>query len=195
MNRSEYRHWAHRAADWSADYLETLRDRPVRPNVRPGETAARLAEGPPETGEAMEAIFADFERIVPEAMTHWQHPRFLAYFPANAAPASMIADQLATAMAAQCMLWQTSPAATEMEGRMVDWLRQAVGLPQGFSGTLQDSASTATLCAVLTMRERALEWRGSAEGLAGGQAAAGLCVGTEPFVDRQGGAPVGHRRG
>ena len=168
MNRSEYRHWAHRAADWSADYLETLRDRPVRPNVRPGETAARLAEAPPEAGEAMEAIWADFERIVPDAMTHWQHPRFLAYFPANAAPASMIADQLATAMAAQCMLWQTSPAATEMEGRMVDWLRQAVGLPDGFSGTLQDSASTATLCAVLTMRERALGWRGSAEGLAGG---------------------------
>ncbi len=116
----------------------------------------------------MEAIFADFERIVPDAMTHWQHPRFLAYFPANAAPASMIADQLATAMAAQCMLWQTSPAATEMEGRMVDWLRQAIGLPEGFSGTLQDSASTATLCAVLTMRERALGWQGSQDGLAGG---------------------------
>ena len=168
MDRSEYRHWAHRAADWSADYLDGLRDRPVRPNVRPGKTAARIADAPPEAGEPMEAIFADFERIVPEAMTHWQHPRFLAYFPANAAPASMIADQLATAMAAQCMLWQTSPAATEMEGRMVDWLRQAVGLPEGFAGTLQDSATTATLCAVLTMRERALGWRGSQEGLSGG---------------------------
>jgi aromatic-L-amino-acid/L-tryptophan decarboxylase len=168
MERSEYRHWAHRAADWSADYLASLADRPVRPDVRPGETAARLAAAPPEAGEPMEAIFADFERIVPDAMTHWQHPRFLAYFPANAAPASMIADQLVTAMAAQCMLWQTSPAATEMEGRMVDWLRQAVGLPEGFSGTLQDSASTATFCAVLTMRERALGWQGSHEGLAGG---------------------------
>lgn len=168
MDRSQYRHWAHRAADWSADYLDSLTDRPVRPDVRPGATAARLADAPPERGEAMEAIFADFERIVPDAMTHWQHPRFLAYFPANAAPASMIADQLATAMAAQCMLWQTSPAATEMEGRMVDWLRQAIGLPDGFAGTLQDSASTATLCAVLTMRERALGGAGSEAGLAGG---------------------------
>jgi aromatic-L-amino-acid decarboxylase len=168
MDRSEFRHWAHRAADWSADYLDSLRDRPVRPSVRQGDTAAKLAAAPPERGEPMQAIFADFERIVPDAMTHWQHPRFLAYFPANAAPASMIADQLATAMAAQCMLWQTSPAATEMEGRMVDWLRQAVGLPEGFSGTLQDSATTATLCAVLTMRERALGWTGSQKGLAGG---------------------------
>ncbi len=168
MDRSDYRHWAHRAADWSADYLDGLRDRPVRPSVRPGETAAKLAGTPPEAAEPMEAIFADFERIVPDAMTHWQHPRFLAYFPANAAPASMIADQLATAMAAQCMLWQTSPAATEMEGRMVDWLRQATGLPDGFSGTLQDSASTATLCAVLTMRERATGWRSAQEGLSGG---------------------------
>ena len=168
MDRSEFRQWAHRAADWSADYLDGLRDRPVRPAVRPGETAAKLAASPPERPEAMEAVFADFERIVPHAMTHWQHPRFLAYFPANAAPASMIADQLATAMAAQCMLWQTSPAATEMEGRMVDWLRQAVGLPDGFSGTLQDSASTATLCAVLTMRERATGWRTAQDGLSGG---------------------------
>lgn len=168
MDRTDYRHWAHRAADWSADYLETLPERPVRPPVAPGETAAKLADAPPEEAEAMEAIFADFERIVPDAMTHWQHPRFLAYFPANAAPASMIADQLATAMAAQCMLWQTSPAATEMEGRMVDWLRQAVGLPDAFTGTLQDSATTATLCAVLTMRERATGWAASQDGLAGG---------------------------
>ncbi|HET7408596.1 MAG TPA: pyridoxal-dependent decarboxylase [Paracoccaceae bacterium] len=169
MDRSDYRHWAHRAADWSADYLETLRERPVRPRVGLGETAAKLAASPPESPEPMEAVFADFERIVPDAMTHWQHPRFLAYFPANAAPASMIADQLATAMAAQCMLWQTSPAATEMEGRMIDWLRQAVGLPEGFSGTLQDSATTATLCAILTMRERATGWQAAEDGLAGGK--------------------------
>ena len=113
----------------------------------------------------METIFADFQRIVPDAMTHWQHPRFMAYFPANAAPASMIADQLATSMAAQCMLWQTSPAATEIEQVMVDWLRQAVGLADGFRGVLQDSATTATLCAVLVMRERALDWTGLTEGL------------------------------
>lgn len=168
MDRSDYRQWAHRAADWSADYLETLGARPVRPPVAPGETAAKLPAAPPESAEPMEAVFEDFERIVPGAMTHWQHPRFLAYFPANAAPASMIAEQLAAAMAANCMLWQTSPAATEMEGRMIDWLRQAVGLPEGFTGTFQDSATTATLCAVLTMRERATGWRSLEDGLAGG---------------------------
>jgi aromatic-L-amino-acid decarboxylase len=115
----------------------------------------------------MEAIFADFERIVPGAMTHWQHPRFFAYFPANAAPASMLAEQLANAIAAQAMLWQTSPAATEMEEVMVKWLAQALGLPRSFRGTIHDTATTATLAAVLTMRERALDWAGLTQGLAG----------------------------
>jgi aromatic-L-amino-acid decarboxylase len=113
----------------------------------------------------MGSIMADFERIVMPGITHWQHPRFFAYFPANAAPPSMLADMLITTIAAQCMLWQTSPAATEMEGVMIDWLRQALGLPDGFSGVIQDSASSATLSAVLTMRERATGWRGNKEGL------------------------------
>jgi aromatic-L-amino-acid decarboxylase len=156
MERKDFRAWAHRAADWSADYLDGVAERPVLAQVSPGEITALLADVPPEAPEDMEAIFADFERIVPGGLTHWQHPRFFAYFPANAAPASMIADQLATAMAAQCMLWQTSPAATEMEQVMVDWLRQAVGLPEGFRGVLQDAATVATVCAVMTMRERAL---------------------------------------
>ena len=168
MDKSDYRAWAHRAADWAADYLDGIADRPVRSQVAHGSVAAALPKSPPETAEDMEQIFADFERIVPDAMTHWQHPRFMAYFPANASPASMIADQLATAMAAQCMLWQTSPAATEMEQVMVDWLRQATGLPEGFKGTLQDSATTATLCAVLVMRERAMDWTGLTKGLPGG---------------------------
>jgi aromatic-L-amino-acid decarboxylase len=165
MKPDAYAAWSKRIADWSADYLATLRDRPVRPRVKPGDTLAQLPEAPPEAAEAMETIFADFERIVPDAMTHWQHPRFFAYFAANAAPASMLAEQLANTMAAQCMLWQTSPAATEMETRMVDWLRSALGLPQGWRGVVHDTASTATLCAVLTMRERALGWRGLQSGL------------------------------
>jgi aromatic-L-amino-acid decarboxylase len=167
MKRKDYYHWSKRAARWGADYLETLRDRPVRSSAGPGEIAAQLPEAPPEKPTDMETIFADFERIVPGGMTHWQHPRFFAYFPANAAPVSMVAEQLATVMAAQCMLWQTSPAATEIETRMVDWMRQAVGLPEGFHGTIQDTATTATLCALLTMRERALDWRGNDSGLAG----------------------------
>lgn len=112
----------------------------------------------------METIFADFERIVPDGMTHWQHPRFFAYFSANAAPVSMIAENLTAVMAAQCMLWQNSPAATEIETRMVDWMRQALGLPEGFQGVIYESAN---VCAALTMRERALGWRGMDSGIAG----------------------------
>jgi aromatic-L-amino-acid decarboxylase len=113
----------------------------------------------------MAAILADFESIVMPGMTHWQHPRFFAYFPANAAPPSMLAEQLVNTVAAQCMLWQTSPAATEVEGVMVDWLRQALGLEDEFTGVIQDSASSATLSAVLTMRERATGYSGNKEGL------------------------------
>lgn len=167
MDRDDFRHWARRAAEWGADYLATLRDRPVRPPVRPGDVASALPEAPPEAAEPFEEIFADFERLIPGAMTHWQHPRFFAYFPANAAPASIVAEHLVNAMAAQCMLWETSPAATELEVAMIDWLRQALDLPEVFSGVIQDSASTATLSAVLTMRERALGWQGNAAGLAG----------------------------
>ena len=167
MDHDALRHWSKRAADWAAEYHATLGDRPVRAGTTPGATAARLPDAAPEQAEDLETIFADFKAIVPEAMTHWQHPRFFAYFPANAAPASMLAEQLANAMAAQCMLWQTSPAATEIEQVMIAWLRGALGLAPHFSGTLHDTATTATFCAVLTMRERALGWAGLTEGLSG----------------------------
>ena len=167
MTHDDLAHWGAHISRWAADYHATLRDRPVRAQTAPGEIAAQLPQAPPETGEDMEAILSDFERIVMPGMTHWQHPRFFAYFPANAAPASMLADMLITTVAAQCMLWQTSPAATEMEGVMVDWLARALDLPEGMSGVIQDSASSATLSAVLTMRERATGWRGNREGLSG----------------------------
>lgn len=167
MDHEDLRHWSKRAADWIADYHAGLRDRPVRAPVAPGDTAALLPATAPEAPEPPEAIFADFERIVPGAMTHWQHPRFFAYFPANAAPASMLAEQLANGMAAQAMLWQTSPAATEIETVMIGWLRDALGLPGHFAGTIHDSATTATLSAVLTMREAALGWAGLRDGLSG----------------------------
>jgi aromatic-L-amino-acid decarboxylase len=170
MDNKDFRRWSRKAADWGAEYRAGLRDRPVRAQTKPGDIAAEIALSPPETGEAMEAIFADFERIIPQGMTHWQHPRFFAYFPANAAPVSVVAEYLVSAMAAQCMLWQTSPAATELETRVIDWMRQALGLPSGFSGVIQDSASSATLAAVLTMRERALGWTGNKQGLAGQKA-------------------------
>ena len=169
MKREDYYQWADRAARWGAEYLATLEARSVRAQTAPGEIAAMLPAAPPEAPEDMEAIFADFERIVPDGMTHWQHRRFFAYFSANAAPVSMIAENLTAMMAAQCMLWQTSPAATEIETRMVDWMRQALGLPEGFRGVMQESATSANVCAVLTMRERALGWRGIDFGVAGGK--------------------------
>jgi len=139
----------------------------VRAQTQPGDIAAQIPTVAPDEAESMESIMADFEQIIPPGMTHWQHPRFFAYFPSNAAPAAMIAEQLATSMAAQCMLWQTSPSATELEQRMVQWLRQAVDLPDTFDGVFQDTASSATLCAILTMRERKLDWQGNLEGLSG----------------------------
>ena len=166
MDNDEFRLWSRRAADWGADYRRSLRDRPVRAQTRPGAIARQVPLTPPETPEAMAAIFKDFETIIVPGMTHWQHPRFFAYFPANAAPVSVVAEYLVSAIAAQCMLWQTSPAATELETRVLDWLRQAVGLPKGFAGVIHDSASSATLAAVLTMREKALDWQGNRAGLA-----------------------------
>lgn len=162
----DFERWSKKAAEWGVAYRASLRERPVRAQTAPGAIAAQLPYAPPEQGEAMEAIFADFEKIMLPGMTHWQHPRFFAYFPANAAPVSVVAEYLVTAMAAQCMLWQTSPAATELETRVLDWLRQAIGLPEGFAGVIQDSASSATLAAVLVMRERALGWKGNKSGLA-----------------------------
>ncbi len=167
MNWDEYSEWGKHIAAWGADYHKTLRERPVRAATKPGEIAAQLDKAPPMQGEDMSAIMADFEAIVVPGMTHWQHPRFFAYFPANAAPPSMLAEQLVNTVAAQCMLWQTSPAATEVEGVMIDWLRQALGLAEGYTGVIQDSASSATLSAVLTMRERATGFTGNREGLSG----------------------------
>ena len=167
MDWDDFAPWGRRVADWTSEYHRTIRDRPVRSRARPGDTLNALPAAPPEAPEDLEAIFADFEEVVMPGITHWQHPRFFAYFNSNAAPASVLAEWLAMGVAAQCMLWQTSPAATEMETRMMDWLRQGLGLPEGFHGVIQDSASSATLAAVLTMRERALDWAGNREGLAG----------------------------
>ena len=167
MDKADFTKWSNRATDWGQEYLDTLRTRPVRAQAKPGDIAAQLPAAAPEQPENMEAIFADFARIVPDGMTHWQHPRFFAYFNSNAAPASMVAEQLANTIAAQCMLWQTSPAATEIEGIMIQWLRDALGLAPHFTGTIHDSATTATLSAVLTMRERALGWSGITKGLSG----------------------------
>ncbi|MCC5970051.1 MAG: aspartate aminotransferase family protein [Pararhodobacter sp.] len=167
MNWDSFAHWGAQIAEWGADYHRTLRDRPVRAPLTPGATRAQLPQTPPEQGEDMAGILADLDAQIMPGLTHWQHPRFFAYFPANAAPPSMLAEFVTAILAPQCMLWQTSPAATELEGVMLDWLRQALGLPEGFTGVIQDSASSATLAAVLVMRERALDWAGNRAGLTG----------------------------
>ena len=168
MDTGEFRKRAHEIADWMADYLEGIGERPVRSPSAPGEIAAALPAGAPVHGEPFDAIMADLDRIVMPGMTHWQHPRFFAYFPANATPPSMLAEMITATLGAQCMLWQTSPAATELETRLLEWLRGMIGLPGGFAGVIQDSASSAVLCAILTARERALGWKGNEDGLAGG---------------------------
>src|SRR6056297_826789 len=160
MDWDEFAGWSKEIAEWGATYHKTLRSRPVRAQTKPGGIAQQLPKSPPHKPEDMATILQDFDAIIMPGMTHWQHPRFFAYFPANASPPSMLAEQLVNTVAAQCMLWQTSPAATEVEAVMVDWLRQALGLPDGMSGVIQDSASSATLSAVLTMRERATEFTG-----------------------------------
>jgi aromatic-L-amino-acid/L-tryptophan decarboxylase len=167
MDIGEIERWGAKAAQWGAAYLAGLRERPVRAPVEPGDTAKLLPVAPPANPEAMETIFGDFEKIVMPGMTHWQHPRFFAYFPANSSPPSVIAEYLTATLAAQCMLWQTSPAATELETRMLDWLRQMIGLPDGFSGVIQDSATSATLAAILVAREKALSFTGNQSGLSG----------------------------
>ncbi len=165
MKWDEYAKWGKHIAGWGADYHSSLAERPVRAQTAIGEIAAQIPTTPPETGEDMATILKDFDEVFMPGMTHWQHPRFFAYFPANATPPSMLAEQLVNTVAAQCMLWQTSPAATELEGVMVNWLRQALGLADGFTGVIQDSASSATLSAVLTMRERATGFTGNKDGL------------------------------
>lgn len=154
MNDSFRRH-AHELVDWIADYLDRVREYPVKSQARPGEIIRALPDSPPMDGEPFERIFADFERVVIPGMTHWQHPSFHAYFPANSSPPSLLAEMLVSALGAQCMSWATSPAATELEELMMQWLGGMLGLPSEFVGVIQDTASTATLCSLLTAREHA----------------------------------------
>ena len=167
MKWDEFAPWGRRAADWGQEYHQTVRERPVRAQTEPGEVQNALPVAPPDLPEDMENVFRDFEDIVMPGMTHWQHPRFFAYFCNNATPATVLAEYMIANLSTQCMIWQASPAATELETRVLDWLRQALGLAPDFHGVIQDSASGATLTAVLTMRERTLNWMGNKEGLAG----------------------------
>jgi aromatic-L-amino-acid decarboxylase len=138
----------------------------VTPGVRPGDIAGQLPASAPVQGEPFAGIFADFRSIIVPGMTHWNHPGWFAYFPGNNSPPSILAEMLTATLGAQCMSWATSPAATELEQVTMDWLRQMIGLPEGFVGVIQDTASTATLVALLSARERATAYQSGERGMA-----------------------------
>ncbi len=165
MEIEEFRKEAHRLVDWMADYLRDIRTYPVKSQVKPKEIIDGLPEQPPENAQSFDNIMADFENTIMPGITHWQHPSFFAYFPANSSPPSVLAEMLTATLGAQCMLWQTSPAAAELEERMIDWLRQMIGLPDEFTGVIQDTASTATLCSILSARERYSDFKINRDGL------------------------------
>ena len=158
MTPDEFRRWGHEAVEWVARYMEGVEQRPVLSTVDPGWVQAQLPAGPPEDPEPWEAIFADLDRIVMPGITHWQHPSFFGYFQANASGPAMIGDLVSAGLGVQGMLWSTSPACTEVEIVMLDWLVDLCGLPDRFrssgagGGVIQDGASGATLCALLAAR-------------------------------------------
>jgi len=154
MDSKEFRQEAHKFVDWMADYLGKVSDFPVKSQVEPGYLLPQVPDSPPEEPESMDTIFSDFNRIVIPGITHWQSPDFFAYFPANSSYPSILAEMLTAALGAQCMIWETSPAAAELEEKMMDWLKKMIGLPGYFHGVIQDTASTATLVALITAREK-----------------------------------------
>ena len=165
MKNEDFRLVGHQFVDWIADYFENVEKFPILSPLEPGDVKKNIPAVPPSRGEAMEGIFRDFERVLLPGISHWQHPGWFAYFPANNSPASVLGEFLTAGLGAQCMVWQTSPAAAELEEVVLDWLRQMTGLPENFSGVIQDTASTATLCALLSARERATGFESNDAGL------------------------------
>lgn len=165
MEKETFRKHGHEFIDWLADYFENIEQFPVKPDVQPGDIIRQLPAAPPVKGESMDDIFRDFQEKIIPGMAHWQHPGWMAYFPANNSPASVLGELLTAGLGAQCMIWQTSPAAAELEERVMDWLRQMIGLPEDFTGVIQDSASSATLAALLTAREKVTDLQSNQKGI------------------------------
>jgi aromatic-L-amino-acid decarboxylase len=149
---STFREDGHRAVDWAADYLERVAERPVLAQVRPGEIRARLPQTPPEEPEPFEAVLRDLDEILLPGVTHWQHPRFFAYFAVTAAEPGILAELLAATLNSVGFLWRTAPASTELELLVCDWVAQLIGLPEGWHGHIEDTASTSTLAALIAAR-------------------------------------------
>jgi len=154
MNTDEFRRTGHELIEWIAAYRDRMESLPVMSPISPGEVARQLPREPPLRGGGLEHILRDLEGIVLPGITHWNHPGFFAYFPSNSDLASVLGDLACAGLGAQGMSWQTSPAATEVEDVVMDWLRQMLGLSEAFTGVIHDSASSATFCALLCARER-----------------------------------------
>src|SRR5262249_47400077 len=161
MSPQQFREFGRAAVDWIADYYENIEKHPVLSQVKPGEVRSGLPAQAPFHPESFDAMLQDVTKVILPGITHWQSPNFFAYFPANASGPAILGDLLSSALGVQGMLWATSPACTELETHVLDWLVPMLGLPQKFlststgGGVIQDTASSATLCAMLAAREKA----------------------------------------
>lgn len=173
MTPEEFRRHGHAVVDWIADYYGRIESYPVLSRAQPGEIRAALPADPPAEGESFPAILADIEKLILPGITHWQSPNFYAYFPSNASGPAILGDLLSSGLGVQGMLWATSPACTELETHVLDWLVHMLGLPQKFlstssgGGVIQDTASSASLCALLAARERATNFASNRRGCDG----------------------------
>lgn len=173
MTPEEFRRAGYRMIDWVADYLEHIEDFPVLSRSEPGSIRAALPPSPPDVGEPFDAVVRDLDEIVLPGVTHWQSPSFFGYFPANASGPAILGELASAGLGIQGMLWTTSPAATELESHMLDWLAEMTGLPDRFTstgpggGVIQDSASSATLVATIAARERATDHHTNQAGATG----------------------------
>jgi aromatic-L-amino-acid decarboxylase len=165
LNPKDFKKEAGPVVDWIDHYMNNIRSLPVKSKVLPGDIYKAIPELAPLHPESMEQIMEDLDRIILPGMTHWQHPGFHAYFPANSSVESVLAESVTAAMGAQCMIWETSPAAAELEQRMMEWLRDAMGMPESFEGVIQDSASSASLVSLITARDVATGFCSNEEGV------------------------------
>jgi aromatic-L-amino-acid decarboxylase len=161
-----FRKYSHQTVDWIADYLENMDSYPVLARTKPGDVKSRIPKSPPEKPERFENVLSDFRKVILPGITHWNHPRFFAYFSITGSYPGIIGEMLTSALNVNAMLWKTSPSATELEEVVLDWLRQMVGLPQQFKGVINDTASVGSLCAMAAARE-AVNLQVREKGLAG----------------------------
>ena len=153
MDINQFRKEAHNLVDWMFEYHNNITKYPIKSKAKPGEIYDSLQGSIPKNGESFDKIFQDFENKIMPGITHWQNPNFYAFFPANNSFPSILAEMLISTIGAQCMMWDTSPAATELEEKVTDWLREFMGLPSSWKGVINDTASIGTICSLLTARE------------------------------------------